>query len=118
MFIAETWADKARLKDIKRKLEFDHVFVVPRINRGGGLALFWKNSMDVIVETFFKNHIDSIINKGKEDAWRFTGFYGELITHLRHESWSKLCQLNSCFNLPWLCVGDFNEIMKSNEKHG
>ena len=90
MFLAETWTDEVRLKDIKRKLEFDHVFVVPRVNQGGGLALFWKNSIDVTVETFSKNHIDSIINKGKEDAWRFTGFYREPAKHLWHESWSKL----------------------------
>ena len=101
VFIAETWADKVRLKNIKRKLEIDNLFVVPRINRGGGLALFWKNSNDVNMETFSKNHIDSIINKGKEDAWRFIGFHGELATHLRHESGSKLCQLNSRFKLPW-----------------
>ena len=74
MFIVETWIDEVRLKDIKRNLEFDHMFVVPRINRGGGLALFWKNSINVTIETFSKNHIDSIINKRKEDAWRFTGF--------------------------------------------
>ena len=118
LFIAETWMDEARLKDIKRNLEIDNVFVVPRNNSGVGLALFWKNSMDVNVETFSKNQIDSIINKGKEDAWRFTGFYGEPVTHLRHESWSKLRQLNSHFNLSWLCAGDFNEILRSNGKHG
>ena len=118
MFLAETWSDEARLKDIKQKLEFDQVFVVPKENRVGGLALFWKNSIDVTVETFSKNHIDSIINKGKVDAWRFTGFYGEPITHLRHEAWVKLRQLNSRFNLPWLCAGDFNGILRSNEKHG
>ena len=56
------------------------MFVVTRVNWGGGLALFWKNSIDVTVETFSKNHIGLIINKGNEDAWRFTGFYGELVT--------------------------------------
>ena len=86
MFLVETWSNEARLKDIKRKLEFDQVFVVPRENRGEGLALFWKNSIDITVETFSKNYIDSIINKGKDGAWRFTGFYGETVTHLRHEA--------------------------------
>lgn len=100
MFIDKTWAGEARLKDIKRKLEFDNLFVIPQINRGGGLALLWRNSIDVNVETFSKYHIDSIINKGKEDAWRFTSFYGEPATHLRHKSWTKLRQLNSIFNLP------------------
>ena len=70
------------------------------------------------METFSNNHIDSITNKGKEGAWRFTGFYGKPVKHLRHESWSKLQQLNSRFSLPWFCAGDFNEIIRSNEKHG
>ena len=80
--------------------------------------MYWSNSINLNVESYSKNHIDAIINKGARDAWRFIGFYGKPVTHLKHESWSKLRQLNSRFNLPWLCAGDFNEIMKSNEKHG
>ena len=52
-------------------------FFVPKVNRGGGLALFWKYSINLSVESFSKNHIDSIINKGLSEAWRFIGFYGE-----------------------------------------
>ena len=47
-----------------------------------------------------------------------TGFYGEPMTHKRTESWSMLHQLNSKFNLPWLCAGDFNELLQSSEKLG
>ena len=36
MFIAETWTNEARLKIMKRRLKFDHMFSVLRINRGGG----------------------------------------------------------------------------------
>ena len=38
VFIAETWADEARLKFLKNSLFFDEMFVVPRINRGGVLS--------------------------------------------------------------------------------
>ena len=86
LFLAETWADEARLKEIKRKIEFDNLFIVERNNRGGGLALFWRNSVDLQVDSCSPNHIDSIINKGKEEVWRFTGFYGEPMTHKRIES--------------------------------
>ena len=65
MFLAETWADEARLKEIKRNLSFDNLHFVERLNRGGGLALFWKNTVDLHVETTSKNHIDAIVNKGK-----------------------------------------------------
>ena len=46
------------------------------------------------------------------------GFYGELVTHRRFESWNMLRQLNSKFSPPWLCAGDFNEIVQSSKKLG
>ena len=64
------------------------------------------------------NHIDSIIDKGKEEVWHFTGFYGKLVMHKRIESWNKLRQLHRNFNIPWLCAGDFNEILRSSKKLG
>ena len=50
--------------------------------------------------------------------WRFTGFYGEPKTHRRIEAWNKLRGLNSRLNVPWLCAGDFSEIIKKDEKLG
>ena len=118
VFIAETWADEVWLQEIKRNIEFDNLFFVERNNRGGGLALFWKNSIDLSVDSFSPNHVDSIINKGTEEVWRFTGFYGEPMTHKRMELWNKLRHLHHKFSFPWLCSGDFNEIIRSSEKLG
>ena len=43
VFLAETWADEARLKEVQRNIEFDNLFFVERNPRGGGgLALYWK----------------------------------------------------------------------------
>lgn len=70
------------------------------------------------IETFSKNHIDTMINKNKENKWRFTCFYGELNTHKRHESWVKLRALKNRGSSPWLCVRDFNEITRQSEKQG
>ena len=36
----------------------------------------------------------------------------------REDSWSVLRHLSSQFNLPWVCIGDFNEITKLSEKLG
>ena len=118
VFIAETWTDDARLKDVKRKIQFDNMFVVPRANRGGGLVLFWKESIEVTVEGSDKNHIDAIIKRNIEDEWRFTGFYGEPNTQRRIESWDLLWNLNRKFNIPWLCAGDFNELIRGDKKLG
>jgi len=80
VFLAETWADEARLKELKRNLGFDNLHFVERISKGGGLALFWKNTVDLQVQTSSKNHIDAIVNKGVDGAWRLMGFYGEPVT--------------------------------------
>lgn len=37
---------------------------------------------------------------------------------MRESSWNLLCRLGHDQNLPWLTVGDFNEIVLSFEKKG
>lgn len=60
---------KLGLKEIKCNLDFENLFFVERNNRGGGLALYWRDSIDLNIDTFSNTHIDAIINKGKEDEW-------------------------------------------------
>ena len=93
-------------------------FGVSKANLGGGLALFWKKGLEVDVKSSSLNHVDVLINKNKEDGWRFTGLYGEPLTQQRMELWNLLRNLQGRFSVPWLCVGDFNEIAKSHEKCG
>ena len=80
--------------------------------------MFWKKDFDLQVLSSSHNHIDVLINGGKENVWRFTGFYGAPETQLRMESWNLICELNNRFSVPWLCGGDFNELLKSHEKLG
>uniref|UniRef100_A0A2N9GPG8 Reverse transcriptase domain-containing protein n=1 Tax=Fagus sylvatica TaxID=28930 RepID=A0A2N9GPG8_FAGSY len=50
--------------------------------------------------------------------WRFTGFYGHPEGHRKWESWVLLDKLHSLDNTPWLCMGDFNEILSISERSG
>ena len=100
MFLAKTWADEARLKQVLRKIQFENIFIAPKLNRGGGLVLFWRSSIDVPVVGSSKNFIDAIINRNKEDDWQFIEFYGEPETHKRLESWEQLRSLDQKFQLP------------------
>ena len=52
----------------------------------GGVVLFWKQDVKLDVKSSSLNHIDALINKRREDTWRFIGFYGASETHLRMES--------------------------------
>ena len=46
------------------------------------------------------------------------GFYGELETKRRIESWNLLQSLEQKLQILWLCVEDFNELTRSDEKVG
>lgn len=72
----------------------------------------------MIVEGSNKYYIDAIIDKGTDSEWRLTEFYGELKTTRRIEGWNKLRNLNSKPHILWLCFGDFNEIIRQEEKLG
>ena len=118
MFLAKTWLDKARLCYIRDKLKFKGLLDFSGDGKGGGVTVMWKKDVDFIVDTYSPNHINAIINKGKEDEWSFTRFYGEPDTKKHYISWATFRRLKSKYSLPWLCGGDFNEITRAYDKLG
>ncbi|XP_075675045.1 uncharacterized protein LOC142644284 [Castanea sativa] len=119
VFLIETKFVVLEMEDIKSKLDWQQGLVVPSIRRGGGLALLWRSSKKVDVQTYSPCQIDAIVTEENGNkTWRFTGFYGHPKTSKREESWSLLAELGKRSNLPWLCIGDFNEILHLGEKVG
>ena len=118
VFLAKTLTDEARLEFVQSSLGFDHRWVVPRVGRSGGLVLYWKSLMKLTVGGSGKNYIDAFIDKGEESEWRLTGFYGEPEMARRIDAWNKLRYLNSHPVCPWLCLDNFNEIVRQDEKVG
>ena len=49
MFIAETLVDEARLDMIQQNIDFENKWVVLRVGQGGGLVIFWKASINLVV---------------------------------------------------------------------
>ncbi|XP_075645469.1 uncharacterized protein LOC142616517 [Castanea sativa] len=95
--MAETLTNDARLEIIQRSIEHDHRWVVPREGKGGGLAMFWKSSIKLTVVGSCKYYIDAIIDRGSENEWHLTGFYGEPETARRSKAWEKLGEvLDEC----------------------
>ena len=58
----------------------ENVFIKPRVNTGGGLALYWKDGLNLKVIDSTPTFIDTIVNPGMDDGWRLMGFYRNLIT--------------------------------------
>jgi hypothetical protein len=92
--------------------------VVESDGRSRGLVLFWNDENKIISEYISPNCIDVVFETANDILWRFTGFYGEPSWEDRHISWSCLRDLSTRSSLPWIVMGDFNEILYSDEKEG
>ncbi|XP_075668715.1 uncharacterized protein LOC142638569 [Castanea sativa] len=92
---------------------------VPSEGRSGGLALLWKSDMNVSIKFINRWYIDALIDLGSEiGIWRLTGFYENPETHKRIGSWEILKNLGQMCDKPWVCIGDFNEVLSVTEKEG
>ncbi|KAK9993994.1 hypothetical protein SO802_023697 [Lithocarpus litseifolius] len=118
VFLMETKVDIPVLERVGRRTHFTNLFCVPRVNSGGGLALFWKSDLVVDVQSSSNCRIDAFINHRVDDAWHFTSLYGDPDTASREHSWSLLRDLSCRSALPWVCMEDFNEILFADEKLG
>ena len=118
VFLMETWSNEEHLELFRCCLHFNNKLVVPSNNKGGGLALFWNNNLNLSILSYSFSHIDSVINPGTDNAWRLIFMYGEPVTHKRMATWNLLRRLYNQHSLPWCCMGDFNEIVKNEEMQG
>ena len=68
VFLMETKAKDDYVKNLKSKLQLENVHIVPWHNTGGGLALFWKNEINIGILNSSPLHIDAVVNPGVDDA--------------------------------------------------
>ena len=118
LFLCETKLEPKQMQRRGKDLMFDNCLAVDRSGLGGGLALLWNSEVVVEVKSFSKHHIDAIVNFENGSFWRCTGVYGHPEAEQKHNTWTLLRRLASLSPLPWLCFGDFNEILLLNEKTG
>jgi hypothetical protein len=75
--------DEDRLEVLRCRFNFSNKFVVKRINKGGGLVLFWRQDFNLSICSYSPSHIDTIVDKDSDHPWWLNCFYGALETHLR-----------------------------------
>ena len=115
-FLMETKSKVMWMEKIKNRIGFANGIIVPSRGRSGGVALFWNREVNL---DYSGNHIDAIVRETDRNLkWRIIGFYGHPKTHRSYESWHLLAFLHNQYQLPWLFLGDFNEILSINEKIG
>lgn len=82
------------------------------------MEIFWKHKDMVDIKSYSHNHIDTEIKMENQAKWRLTCFYGYPEGSRRRDSWNLLRFLSYQSTLPWAVIGDFNDILRVNEKKG
>ncbi|KAG6645499.1 hypothetical protein CIPAW_08G126800 [Carya illinoinensis] len=119
VFLCETKCRRERIESIRDRLNFESCFSVDSIGRSGGLAFIWKKDLEAELDSYSHHHISiSVKSDITSNKMILTGFYGQPATAKRGESWDLLRLIHTNINNPWLCVGDFNEILLQEEQIG
>ena len=94
---------------MKRRLGCDHFVIYESDGRSGALLMLWKKEIVIQCKGVSQYYINVIIRD--EGDWRLTGIYGEPTWEHKHRTWEAMRSLNASLALPWLALGDFNEIL-------
>ncbi|KAL6128782.1 hypothetical protein ACLB2K_072136 [Fragaria x ananassa] len=119
LFLSETLCSEKQLETLRIRIGFDNCLGMESSESSPGVALLWMNDMPVNIQTYSARHIDVTIGaQGSPEEWRLSGIYGYARTRDRGRTWELMRRLARQSSLPWLLVGDFNEILANSEKVG
>jgi hypothetical protein len=86
--------------------------------RRGGVLMMWKSEVQIHKISACPNYIDVHIIEDDNKEWRLTSMYGEFKWADKYKTWDKIKTIHQQNTLPWLILGDLNEILYDYEKEG
>ena len=116
--VVETQIAGARVEALASTLGYENSYAISSQGRSGGIGIFWNNSSNIEILGDSCYHIDAKVEEPGQEPWRITCVYGEAQTHLRYQAWDVLKGISILSELPWVCVGDFNEVLCPDEQVG
>ena len=120
VIISETRIAKENTLKICENLPYNAAEIVEPIGLSGGILILWNSgviSFTTIRKEFRALHgIVEVISSSQKFA--LTAIYASTVHKNRLELWKVLEDIASIIDIPWLCIGDFNEITSLNEKWG
>ena len=61
LFLMETKQTMDEMRKIQADLRYDNFLAVPCVRKAGGLAMLWKDEVNLDIQTYSLNHIDAHI---------------------------------------------------------
>lgn len=103
---------------LRVKLGYSRKLISPSDGRSGGLLMLFKDDVNLQLNYSHANFIYVYVHGNKPSDWRLIGMYGEPVWQNKHQTWRRFRDLHAQSNLPWVVLGDLNEILYSSEKEG
>lgn len=102
---------REKVGNVSKKIGFEGVFAVDCQGKGGGLAMCWRNKKEITLQSYSSNHIDVVVNIQGWSPFRLNVLYEEPNRAKRRATWDLIRQLHSQSQLPWVLIGDMNNIL-------
>uniref|UniRef100_A0A803NMB3 Reverse transcriptase domain-containing protein n=1 Tax=Cannabis sativa TaxID=3483 RepID=A0A803NMB3_CANSA len=119
LFLMETKLPSNSISRFRQSLHFNNGIESPRVGMSGGLLLLWQDGIDVTLLHYGLTYFDCYLKNGSDPCLHFTAFYGSPHAQNKEASWTLLQRLDDVApTLPWLTIGDFNEINSNSNKSG
>lgn len=118
LFLMETKNQEENVLKHYRNSDFSNHFLVPPVGLSGGLALSWKDSVNLEILSSSANCIDTIVEFHNKSFF-VSYVYGAPQREGRAQFWENLTTLGlSRLDKAWLITGDFNDLLDNSEKIG
>lgn len=117
LFLMETMHCRNVLVDLQVWMGYDRVFTVDPVGHAGGLAIFWKKSVNMKFLDVNKNMMDCVVQYGNV-SFSATCIYGPSMWKKRVELWERISRIGVNRRDCWCVFGDFNDILHNGEKIG
>ncbi|XP_074301205.1 uncharacterized protein LOC141632563 [Silene latifolia] len=94
-------------------------FGIDSVGQSAGLTILWREGVEVEIISSTAHHIDVAIRGLLNlDEWRLTGVYGLSRNKDKWKTWQLMWDIRPLSSLPWVMIGDFNQILFEHEKMG
>ncbi|GLT63047.1 hypothetical protein SLA2020_356410 [Shorea laevis] len=123
MLIVETKLSGEVARSQAASLGFAKSFVVNSDGLAGGLWLLWDDAaVSVDIVSYSDQAIHAIIKVCNDPLfptdWFLSGIYGRPQANTRALLWNELSTIANNISMPWMMIGDFNDVLDQSEKFG
>ena len=119
LIIAEPRISDRKADRVIRSLRFDGHAKVDAVGFSGGIWVLWKNSIGTVqVFEMGGQFLTIIITSPDKIKWGLMAVYASPAEVTRKFLWNYLQEFSDFDGLPWIIIGDFNQILSHEEKQG